>query len=723
MEYQRKVTECWFALFTLVIPAVLHVGSLYGATPPDDVLTAAYKGELMAVKAWVTEHPKDINAYGWGTRTLLHLAAAEGHLEIVDFLLQHQANPNQRGDCFHSSQSRQTPLHAAAWLGRTLVVERLLKAGASVNIREFGDQIPLHFAILSGKEEVARLLVAAGSNIHAPDRNGISPYDQALRERKPELARLLLLNASVSQTNASGDTALHIAAVRGAADEVEQLLSRKADLNAVNTVGLTALHVALEHGHSMIARALAKSGTRLDIFAAAGLGRLDEVVATLNQRPDWLAATNRQGRTVLHWAAMSGHEILVKRLLESGTPPDKEDAQGATALDLAAGFGHSKVVDQLLAAGAKSSIRRAVLSGDRHLVSRLLASGAPVDARNQKGRSPLHLAVEQSDPAMAELLIGKGADVNATDTGGETPLTLAIRAHEQKMVSLLLAATNAPPTAMQTQSPLHAAINSHNLKILPELAQGGAALEARDDRGRTPLWLALENNNIEAMHVLLKLGANVQARDADGNTALHHAVRYCYDWSDADDLSEHQPLWARWGNRTGLFLLAHKANIYATNYQGHAPIHVVGLRGERGNEPSPHVDELVTALIRAKADVNARDTNGMSALHLAVRTGGFPLVHALLAHGADVNLKDRLGRTPLHYALRGALDDPVFARAARPLPPSIRKHSLQPNIITLLVQHKADVNAADDEGNTPVQLAKEVQDPSVVDLLKVGSGN
>jgi hypothetical protein len=58
--------------------------------------------------------------------------------------------------------------------------------------------------------------------------------------------------------------------------------------------------------------------------------------------------------------------------------------------------------------------------------------------------------------------------------------------------------------------------------------------------------------------------------------------------------------------------------------------------------------EIVKLLLKRKANVNARDKEGATALHKAAYVGEASLVAVLVKHGADVNAKDNEGATPLH---------------------------------------------------------------------------
>src|SRR5689334_1034322 len=64
--------------------------------------------------------------------------------------------------------------------------------------------------------------------------------------------------------------------------------------------------------------------------------------------------------------------------------------------------------------------------------------------------------------------------------------------------------------------------------------------------------------------------------------------------------------------------------------------------------------KAVTALIRAKADVNAAQPDGATALSWAIHLGDQSMTGALLDAGANVNSVDEYGETPLTLAAANA---------------------------------------------------------------------
>jgi len=156
------------------------------------------------------------------------------------------------------------------------------------------------------------------------------------------------------------------------------------------------------------------------------------------------------------------------------------------------------------------------------------------------------------------------------------------------------------------------------------------------------------------------------------------------------------------------------------------------------HNPNPAV---ITMLLKAGADVNA-DDQGHSALMGAVRTNNLAVVTTLLKAGAHVNAEDMAGSTVLMYAVSGEGNHPVnsnpevittLLKAGANV--NAQNHGggqsvlmwaaaddLNPEVITTLLKAGANVNTQDDDGGTALILALGNPNPEViVTLLKAGA--
>ena len=135
--------------------------------------------------------------------TPLDYAAGEGHLEVAQLLLEHNAYINSQ------YKDVSTPFHHIFLYGTDVmdypsVVRLLLEHGANPNARDNKRRTPLHmvssskreefsseWAVPSWRLEVARILLVHGADVDAKDEKGRTPMQVALGKGQTELAELL----------------------------------------------------------------------------------------------------------------------------------------------------------------------------------------------------------------------------------------------------------------------------------------------------------------------------------------------------------------------------------------------------------------------------------------------------------------------------------------------------------------------------------------------------
>jgi cytohesin len=352
----------------------------------------------------------------------VEVAARTGQLTAatVSSLLLHAAGkplqPTGNGAGLRASAIR--------WVAHVPALEALLAAGADPNRGELEDRGPLHIAAASGCAAACMVLLAAGALV-TNAANASSP----LRDvgGNPEVASLLLA-AGADANTPSGylrDTPLHTAARGGHAGVVQVLLRAGADVHARNVHGATPMLVAQDVA---VVRTLLAAGADPSAVDCRGLTPLHgvedaEACRALLAAGVSVNAAALNGCTPLFYARTVG---AVECLLSAGADATRLARDGASALHGAALY-DAGICAALTRAGVSVHATSATrdggtplhLASDVEVVRALLAAGAPVNARDARGRTPL-LTSFGTKSALA--LIEAGADAAAASDDRRTAL-------------------------------------------------------------------------------------------------------------------------------------------------------------------------------------------------------------------------------------------------------------------------------------------------------------
>ncbi len=671
------------------------------------------------------------------------LLAAAGGDEVdpagVQLLLRHKAKVDTR------DRDGRTALHVAAANGHAELVAALLDAGADVQARDAHGMTPLLAAARGGRVSAFDALLAAASDVAAKDEEGRSALVHAVQADVPSLAlvqRIRELGVDAGTADASGKRAVDYAAEAGrwalvsaldpayalpssvlpeggdeapedraplellreglregrydglerlasllspaelsgllldesatpSPERIRWLLAHGADAGTPDADGALPAYALLSRGPDVVAALQVLLEHDAPLHGDGGLARflaacvggeqarrtLEQFALDLLERGVDASGASADGDPPLSLSIHLGWDRLMERLLERGANLDARDARGMTALHLAAALGREPALKTLVRHGASPDVRAedgqtplgvALSSGRRDLADWLDWRGWAFPKRALQPEDVPAAAVAGDADAVRRLL-DLGLPVDAVDAQGCTALLRACGGGHRAVVDLLLERGADPQHVAHTgATPLSAAVSMRHGEIVDRLLAAGAGLEQRLPNDVTVLMLAAALGLPDLCARLLTAGANVHASDAQGLTPLHCAALYGFTARDRARL-------------LALFdtLLLAGAEVDAVAAGGVTPLLL--LLGARA-EPGTACDEDVVIaaldnLLDEGVALEAKDPRGFGPLHLAALHGLLRLTQRLLRAGAEPDLRDALNRTPREIAvMRGFID-------------------------------------------------------------------
>ncbi|KAK4336857.1 hypothetical protein RND71_043406 [Anisodus tanguticus] len=150
----------------------------------EDIYQWCRDGNSLQVRVWLDEIKNDMNAGDDHGFSPLHWAAKEGHLFIVQMLLNKGAMVNA------TNMGNDTALHLASAHGHLECVQLILKNQAEVNAQNEHGNTPLHYACFWGYQSIAELLVSNGALISLCNKYDEIPLDNCKDNFAADLKQL-----------------------------------------------------------------------------------------------------------------------------------------------------------------------------------------------------------------------------------------------------------------------------------------------------------------------------------------------------------------------------------------------------------------------------------------------------------------------------------------------------------------------------------------------------
>lgn len=686
---------------------------LAAAGVPDDDVTG--------VKLLLRQRAR-VDAQGPLGRTALMAAALAGHAAIARALLDAGA------DADHIDSHGATALMEAARAGAAAVIALLAARKPDPNRVDQLGRSALVIACQSRQAKVdsVRGLLALGVDKTLACRDGRRAIDHAVAAGRWDLVAVIdpgyPLPSSVADAavpDASGDSPAHLLdALRfGHWEIVGRFAPRVKEWPAGDVAALyldLAVHPERRPRDWLASRGLSPDARVQGVaLLDALLDRLPEAVAAASELVAAGAQAGGAGRVrrVLEQARAAGDRTrrgalvaLASELAARGADPFQANEQGETAVHLAAQVG---ALDLLRA---------------------LLDAGLDANARDARGRTPLHAALalpEAELVAVARCLIRHGADPEIAANDGETVLGVALGRSASDLKAWMHWPTWPLPRRRLRDTDLVAAATRGDLSAVTKLLDLGLPLDAVDTLGASALLRACGQGHLDVVEFLLARGADANLAAASGATCLSAAVSARRAAVVAHLLARGVTLDARLpGGGTALMIACalgfpdivekliragaepnladekgstalHAAAQFAFGHAGPmargvleallrggaAPnvrnarnqtplLLLVGGRADPGSPCDPaQLALLVATMLDYAADLDAQDERGVSALHACAIHGLLGCARQLLARGAERDTRDCLGRRPAELAeLLGYADVAAELGAATAIP-------------------------------------------------------
>ena len=609
----------------------------------------------------------------------LCIAAITGKFKMVQILLEHGAELN------HQNSIGNTPLFEACFEGHIAIVHYLVQKGASIELANHKKVTCLMIASYANNAEIVKLLTNLGANVNKRDKNERNALFYCLAAGGVAIFKLLRQSGANVEPDAQGMTVLMEASYYGQLDMVKWLLRHKdeikLDANYFDKKGRNALFYCAEAGNVDVFQYLIANGVSLraafdgsTVLMMAALRGRQKLLDYFHQNASQLgldfATRDKRGRNCLFYCVSGGDIEVFEKLIGYGVKVERT-IDGLNLLQQAAVKGELNFGKYLLDHAEDlgldiqgrdkdgwSALFFAIASGNLQLFKLIYERGVLADPAND-GRTLLMQAALRGNLEVLRHLVSNQAiyqsDINARDQFGRSALYLSLQSenYEDVFRNLLERGAKTHKTNFDSNILMETVKTATHLEAIKMLVTMAEKLEFTihdvDCDGRNVLFYAAQNN-CDVMQYLLSLGVTL-VNDVNNQTVLMTSSQHGNVELVRLLLARHRELFMDLEHvdntgRNAMFSTIDGGHLECFKMLSDAGLHcqsdtkgVTVLMRLAAMSHGAFLEYVVSHREELALDLSARDEDGRSAVHYALRAKKYDNLLYLVDNGSalDVN--------------------------------------------------------------------------------------